>query len=291
MGSILGLATLTLAAGLVTDLFEPGWRLRLALQIVPAAALAVSGTRVTLFWPFASPAVGGLLTVIWVVGVVNAFSFLDNMDGLAAGVGLVASLLFAAAQVQGGSLFAPAALLVLAGGLAGVLVFNRYPARLFLGYGGSWFLGFMLAAMTVAGTYYRYDGHDTRNAVLAPLLVMAVPFHESAVVFLVWLGERDQSFRHNPRHFSYRLEAIGLTPRQSVRLLTLVSLGAGLGALLLRRLDAFGTAVLLGQTACLMGVVAVVEASAIRRIRCRRFPTTPEGPVGLPLPPEPGAPA
>ena len=161
--------------------------------------------------------------------------------------------------------------MILAGSLGGVLVFNRYPARLFLGFSGSWFLGFLLAAMTIAGTYYRYGKQDSPNSILAPLLVMAVPFYESAVVFLIWLSERHQPFEYNPRYFSYRLQEVGLSPGQSVWLLMLVSLGAGLGALLLRRLDAFGTVVLLGQTACLIGVVALVEATAIRRKRARRL--------------------
>jgi UDP-GlcNAc:undecaprenyl-phosphate GlcNAc-1-phosphate transferase len=268
---ILGLSTLIMLAGLITDLFDLGWRARLLLPVAIAATLAAFGTRVTIFWPFNYPLVGGLVTTLWVVVLVNAFTFLDNMDGLASGVGLVASLLFAATQVQAGSLFAPAALLIIAGGLGGFLVYNRYPARIFLGTSGSWLIGFLLGALTIAGTYYRYGAQDSRNGVLSPLLVMAVPFYESVVVFLIWLGERDRpSFLCNPRHFSYRLQAVGLSPPQSVRLLLLVSLGAGLGSLLLRQLDAFGTIVLLTQAACLIGVVAVVEVSAIRRTRERQ---------------------
>jgi len=265
MGVILGLSTAVMLAGLATDVFEPGWKVRVALQTAAASALAAFGPRVTLFWPFSHPAVSGVVTVLWVIGLINAFAFLDNMDGLAAGVGLIASLLFAATQLQAGGLFAPAALMVVAGGLGGVLVYNRYPARVFMGYNGSWLVGFLLAAFTAAGTYYRYGQPGSPNSVFSPLLVMAVPFYESAVVFLVWLGERDQPFLKNPRHFSYRLRETGLSPTQSVRLLLLVSLGAGLGSLLLRRLDTFGTAVLLAQTACLIGVAVLVEAAAIHR--------------------------
>lgn len=269
MGSILGLATLTLPAGYVIDIFELGWRPRLAFQILAATALAACGTRVTLFWPFTHPVAGGLVTILWVVVLMNAFAFLDNLDGLAAGVGVIASLLFAATQAQVGSLFAPAALVVVAGGLAGLFPYNRYPAKMSLGTGGSWLVGFLLGALTVAGTYYRYGVRESRNSVLSPLLVMAVPLYESAAVLLFWLGERDQWFPGNPRFFSYRLGAVGLSPSQSVWLLLLVSLGAGLGTLLLRRLDAFGTVVLLGQTACLIGVAAIIEISAIRRKRVR----------------------
>ena len=69
------------------------------------------------------------MTVVWIVGLTNAFNFLDNMDGLAASVGLIAAALFAAAQAMVGGLFVPAVLLVLVGALAGFLVHNRAPAR------------------------------------------------------------------------------------------------------------------------------------------------------------------
>jgi UDP-GlcNAc:undecaprenyl-phosphate GlcNAc-1-phosphate transferase len=264
---ILALATGALIVGLVNDLVELGWRFRLAGQLLLAAALAAWGPRVTLFWPLSIPLVGGLVTVLWVVGLTNAFNFLDNMDGLAAGVGLAAALLFAAAQLQVGSLFAPAVLLVLAGVLGGFLVHNRYPARLFLGDSGSDFLGFLLGALTVAGTYYRYGAGDSPCNVLSPLLVMAVPLYESASVFLIWLGERHDPFTWNRHHFSYRLLDTGLSPPQAVRAIVLVSVGSGLGALLLHRLDALGAVVVVGQSACLIGVVALLEVAAIRRRR------------------------
>jgi UDP-GlcNAc:undecaprenyl-phosphate/decaprenyl-phosphate GlcNAc-1-phosphate transferase len=266
---IFGLATAMMVVGLVYDVVEAGWRFRLGAQVALAAVLAASGCRVTLFWPLAYPIVGGMVTVLWVVLLTNAFTFLDNMDGLAAGVGLIASLLFAVAQAEVGSLFAPAVLLVLAGALGGFLVYNRYPARVFLGDSGSGFLGFLLGAMTVAGTYYRYGRNDSPYSVLTPLLVMAVPLYESAWVFLLWLGERDDGFLRNRRHFSYRLEGSGLSPAQAVRVVVLVSLGAGLGAPLLHRLDALRTLLVVGQSACLIGVLAVLESTAIRRSHSR----------------------
>ena len=87
--------------------------------------LAVTGIRVTLFGPFTHPVLGGAVTVLWIVGLTNAFNMLDNMDGLAASVGLIAAALFCGAQVAAGSLFAPAVLLVVVGALAGFLVHNH----------------------------------------------------------------------------------------------------------------------------------------------------------------------
>jgi UDP-GlcNAc:undecaprenyl-phosphate GlcNAc-1-phosphate transferase len=248
--------------GLLDDRKALGWRLRLAVQVLLAVVLAVSGVRVTLFGPFAHPVVGGAVTVLWVVGLTNAFNFLDNMDGLAAGVGLTASLLFIGAQLQAGSLFVPAVLLGLVGALAGFLGHNRYPARLFMGDAGSNFLGFLLGAMTVAGTYYRYGPGDSPWGVLAPLLVMAVPLYDSASVIVIRLREGRSPFVGDRRHFSHRLVEHGLTPPQAVRTIDLVTLAGGLGALLLHRLDRTGAVVVVAQTVCLLGVVAVLERSA-----------------------------
>jgi UDP-GlcNAc:undecaprenyl-phosphate GlcNAc-1-phosphate transferase len=264
---ILGLATVVMITGLLSDVFELGWVFRLGVQVTLAAVLAASGCRVTLFWPLSNSTLGGLVTILWVVGLTNAFTFLNNMDGLAAGVGLLASLLFASAQLEEGSLFVPAILLVVAGALGGFLLYNRYPARIFLGDSGSEFLGFLMGAMTVAGTYYRYGRNDSPYSVLSPLLVMAVPLYESAWVCHFWFRERNDSFLKNRRHFSYRLLGSGLSPPQAVQVILLVSLGAGLGAPLLHRLDAMGTILVVGQSACLIGVLATLETYSIRRSR------------------------
>jgi UDP-GlcNAc:undecaprenyl-phosphate GlcNAc-1-phosphate transferase len=138
-----------------------------------------------------------------------------------------------------------------------------------IGDSGGGFIGFLLGAMTVAGTYFRYGRDDSPFGVLSPLLVMAVPLYESVWVFLFWLRERNDSFLRNRRHFSYRLLESGLTPPQAVRVVVLVSLGAGLGAPLLHRLDALGTLLVVGQSACLIGVLAILETASIRRERAR----------------------
>ena len=272
--------------GLVDDRKGLGWRLRLGVQVGLAAVLAASGVRVTLFG--LGPYFGGLVTVLWVVGLTNAFNFLDNMDGLAAGVGLIAALLFAGAQVAVGSLFVPGVLLGLVGALGGFLVHNRYPARLFMGDAGSNFLGFLLGALTVAGTYYRYDRPVSPYSVLAPLLVMAVPLYDTASVILIRLREGRSPFLGDRRHFSHRLVERGLTPRQAVRTIDLVTLAGGLGALLLHRLDAVGAAVVVAQTVCLLGLVAILEVSRRHRperrgvAMSRRNPRTGADPVDRP---------
>jgi UDP-GlcNAc:undecaprenyl-phosphate GlcNAc-1-phosphate transferase len=266
LGWILVLATVIMAMGLVDDFRGLDWRLRLGIQFACASMLAATGVRITLFGPFTHPFLGGAVTVLWIVGLTNAFNMLDNMDGLAASVGLIAAVLFSGAQIAVGSLFAPAVLLVVAGALAGFLVHNLAPARLFMGDAGSNFLGFLLGALTVVGTFTHDDAGGTYSpyGVLAPLLVMAVPLYDMISVVLIRLREGRSPFVGDRSHFSHRLVARGLTPPQAVGTIDLVTLAGGLGALLLHRLDGAGASVVLAQTCCLLGIVAILEVSASR---------------------------
>jgi UDP-GlcNAc:undecaprenyl-phosphate GlcNAc-1-phosphate transferase len=263
---ILAMASIIMIMGFCDDVKNLDWRLRLSIQVGCAAVLAAAGVRVTLFGPFAHPFLGGLVTVFWIVALTNAFNMLDNMDGLAASVGLLAALLFCGAQVAVGSLFAPAVLLVVVGSLAGFLVHNRPPARLFMGDAGSNFLGFLLGALTVVGTFTRDErgGEYSPYGVLAPLLVMAVPLYDMTSVVLIRLREGRSPFKGDRRHFSHRLVARGLTPPLAVLTIDLVTLAGGLGAVLLHRLGAVGASVVVLQTCCLLGVVAILELSASR---------------------------
>ncbi len=263
---ILGLATIIMGMGLADDRFGLGWKLRLGVQVGLSAILVASGIRVTLFWPLNSAPVSGAITVVWIVGLTNAFNFLDNMDGLAAGVGLIAASLFVAAQVEVEGRFVPAVLLVLVGALAGFLVHNRYPARLFMGDAGSNFLGFLLGTLTVVGTFTRPQQGYSPYGVLTPLLVMAVPLYDTASVILIRIKEGRSPFEADRRHFSHRLVDRGLTPPLAVRTIYLVTLACGLGALLLPRrwMDLAGACVIVAQTICLLGVVALLEVSTNR---------------------------
>jgi UDP-GlcNAc:undecaprenyl-phosphate GlcNAc-1-phosphate transferase len=260
--ALLALASVIMVMGLIDDLRNLDWRLRLGIQVVCASVFAAAVSRVTLFGPFTNAFLGGAVTVVWIVGLTNAFNMLDNMDGLAASVGLIAALLFCGAQVAVGGLFTPAVLLVVVGALAGFLVHNHAPARLFMGDAGSNFLGFLLGALTVVGTYTR-EGFPPYS-VLAPLLVMAVPLYDMTSVVLIRLREGRSPFKGDRRHFSHRLVARGLTPPQAVWTIDLVTLAGGLGALLLHRLDGLGACIVLAQTACLLGVVAILELSSSR---------------------------
>jgi UDP-GlcNAc:undecaprenyl-phosphate GlcNAc-1-phosphate transferase len=258
---IFGLASLLVIVGLIDDRRGLGWKLRLGVQVALAIAFVVVAERATFF--LNSKVLTGAVTVLWIVGLTNAFNFLDNMDGLAASVGLIVALLFVGAQVAVGSLFVPATLLVIAGALAGFLVHNRPPARLFMGDAGSNLLGFLLGTLTVVGTFTR--GNYSPYGVIAPLLVMAVPLYDTASVILIRLREGRSPFMADRSHFSHRLVDRGLTPARAVATIDLVTLAGGLGALLLHRMTSvLEVGVVVAQTLSVLGLVAVLEVSTSR---------------------------
>jgi UDP-GlcNAc:undecaprenyl-phosphate/decaprenyl-phosphate GlcNAc-1-phosphate transferase len=266
LAMIILLSTAVMLMGLADDRYKLDWRPRLAIQFLVALLLAATGARITLFGPLSWPPISWALTVLWVVCLTNSFNFLDNMDGLAGGVGLIVALLFVGAQLAVGSLFVPAVLLILAGALAGFLVWNRHPAQLFMGDAGSNFLGFLLGSLTVVGTF-AHTTSGSRNSpygVLAPLLVMAVPLYDTISVILIRLREGRSPFQADRSHFSHRLVERGLSPPWAVRTIYLVTLAGGLGALLLHRLDRFGSAVVVAQVLSVLGIVAILESSTSR---------------------------
>lgn len=263
---LFGLATAIMILGLLDDRFRLGPGLRLAVQCGLATAFVLTGDRLTMFQAggSATKVLMSVVTVVWIVGLTNSFNFLDNMDGLAASVGLIASLLFVGAQVAVNSLFVPAVLLALGGSLAGFLVHNRPPAHLFMGDAGSNFLGFLLGTLTVAGTFTRAD--FSPYGVLAPLLVMAVPLYDTTSVVLIRLREGRSPFQADRCHLSHRLVDRGLTPARAVVTMDLITLAGGLGALLLSRLRTpFEAGVIGAQTICLLGLVAALEVSTPKK--------------------------
>ncbi|MGH7192180.1 MAG: MraY family glycosyltransferase, partial [Candidatus Saccharimonadales bacterium] len=190
---LLACATALVVLGLADDVWGLDWRLRMALQTV-IAALMVSwweGWRLSLYLqPILLTAT---LSIFWMVGLVNSFNMLDNMDGLSAGVAAIASAMLAAVLLTTPSpithqpqLFVSGFLLALVGSLLGFLWHNRPPARLFMGDAGSYFIGFCLATATSMATFT--GGDLPPHTILAPLCILAVPLYDTVTV--VWIRLR-----------------------------------------------------------------------------------------------------
>jgi UDP-GlcNAc:undecaprenyl-phosphate GlcNAc-1-phosphate transferase len=266
---ILAAGTILSVMGLIDDIRNLPWQPRLAIQVLVAVGLTSAGVRATVFaeWPW----VGYVVSVLWILCLVNSFNFLDNMDGLSAGIGLIASLMFAAILLT--SLSEPrwlvaSVLLILAGSLAGFLWWNWSPASIFMGDTGSYFIGLILASMTILGTFYEGSsgsgggGSVGRHVILAPLCVLAVPLYDIISVMLIRLKEKRSPFQPDKSHFSHRLVELGLQPRNAVLTVHLATLTTGFGGLLLYQVPDWNSAsIVAGLIFCVLLIIAILETA------------------------------
>ena len=267
--SILGAGTVLSIIGLIDDRRNLPWQPRLAIQVLVAVGLTSFGVRATVFVEW--PAVGYVVSVLWILCLVNSFNFLDNMDGLSAGIGLIASLMFSAILLTALSeprWLVASVLLILAGSLAGFLWWNWSPASIFMGDTGSYFIGLILATMTILGTFYEriqpVSGFPSigRHVILAPLCVLAVPLYDTISVLLIRIKEKRSPFQPDKSHFSHRLVELGLKPRNAVLTIHLATLTTGLGGLLLYQVPNWNSAAIVaGLIFCVLLIIAILETA------------------------------
>jgi UDP-GlcNAc:undecaprenyl-phosphate GlcNAc-1-phosphate transferase len=203
---------------------------KFAGQMLIALLIAASGVRVTLFVP--SIVASYVLTVLWIVGITNAMNFLDNMNGLCAGIGAIAAGYFALAAARNGQYLVASTALLGCGALLGFLPWNFPRASAFLGDAGSHATGFLLAVLAILPTFHSLE-HPRPLAVLSPLLVLVVPIADLAsVVWIRWRLGRPPWIGDN-NHFSHRLVRAGLSRPAAVAVLWLAGVLGGWTALML----------------------------------------------------------
>ena len=202
------LGALTLGAvGLIDDVRGLGPWVRLAAEAGAALALWGVGVQAHIFGVVALDVV---LTVVWVIAIVNAVNMVDNMDGVAGGVTLVSALgIGVVAGLQGQYHVAPFALAV-AGASAGFLLFNFPPASIFLGDAGSMALGFLLAAL---GLQLNLQVPTTLARAVILMLLVAVPLFDLVVVVVARVVRRDPPWLGATDHTSHRLAQSGVSHR------------------------------------------------------------------------------
>lgn len=199
------------------------------------------------------------LTVFWIVLITNAFNFLDNMDGLSAGVAAIAAAIFAVASMSAGQVFVPILAWVVVGGLLGFLWFNFSPATIFMGDAGSLVIGYLMSVLTILATYYDASLKLSSIGVVMPLVVLAVPLYDVISVVIHRVREGESPFRGDHRHFSHRLIKKGMTPRGAVLTIYLATAATGLPAIALPRVDQPIAVLLLLQCLCVVIMIAVLE--------------------------------
>jgi len=213
--------------GFLDDLLRFENRPKFILLVACAAVPVLLGVRFSTL-----PALIGVpLALFWILGMTNAFNWLDNMDGVAAGIAAIAALHLYALGRMTGSPFAGLPLAVAATAL-GFLIHNYPPARIFMGDGGSGFLGLTLATSAVMLMGSHRAVYNVLLTILAPGLILAVPIFDSALVSIGRLMHGRPVFQGGRDHPAHRFVALGLPERKAVAMLYVLSFAAGAAALL-----------------------------------------------------------
>jgi UDP-GlcNAc:undecaprenyl-phosphate GlcNAc-1-phosphate transferase len=210
--------------GWLDDKHELRPRAKFAGQVLIALCVAAAGVRITLFVP--NILFSYAITVLWIVTLINAFNFMDNMNGLCAGLGAIGAWYFATIAAAHDQYLVALIAFLTFGALAAFLRYNFPHARVFLGDAGSHLVGYLLAVLAILPHYYS-SKHPRRLAVLIPLLVLAVPLLDLVwVVILRWrIGQ--PFYQGDTNHLSHRLVRTGLSRTQAVLLIWLAAAAIG----------------------------------------------------------------
>ncbi|MBN1267866.1 MAG: undecaprenyl/decaprenyl-phosphate alpha-N-acetylglucosaminyl 1-phosphate transferase [Anaerolineales bacterium] len=224
---LLGATSLIMLWGLVDDRYGLEPLPKLAGQIIATVFLILAGIQAHIFsfnWA------NYLITLFWMVGLSNAFNFVDSMDGLALGIAIIASGFFMLVTIDSGQPELARLSAVLLGAGIGLMFLNTQPARLFLGDSGAQLLGFLLAAIGIA---YNPAGLPQEVSWFTPILVLGVPVFDMVLVVFSRLRRKMPVYQAGHDHSYHRLVRMGLDSNRAVVGMHLIAGGLGLTAFIL----------------------------------------------------------
>jgi len=238
--------------GVLDDIKSLSPKIRLLFQIIAAVAvILIAGTRIERITnPFSpmgvtelSPYISYPITVLWIVGITNAFNLIDGLDGLAAGVSSISSLsLFFISLLT--PIVGPFSCIItasLAGATLGFLPFNFNPAKIFMGSTGAYFLGFVLAFISVEGMFKSYAA----ISIAIPILSLGLPLFDTIFAIIRRLLHGKPIMASDRGHLHHKLMDMGLSQKQSVIILYIASAALGLCAIVLTDKGALSAVILL----------------------------------------------
>ena len=226
--------TAILLLGIADDIFQLPAKVKLVGQIAAAGVLILFDIRIEwLTNPFGDMIYLDMLatpiTLIWVVSLTNTLNLIDGLDGLAAGVSTIAAVTIFLMAVDQNLWLVAVLTAALAGSALGFLHFNFNPARIFMGDTGSMFLGYMLAAVSVVGTVKS----AATIALIVPIVALGLPILDTACAIIRRFTNGQPIFKPDRGHLHHRLLDMGLSQKQVVLVLYMVSIGLGVSAIVL----------------------------------------------------------
>ena len=238
---ILIASTLLFGVGLVDDIRQLKPYVKLVMQVVAASVVVFGGLRLpgTVWTSWGAD----FLTIFWLVAITNAINLLDNMDGLAGGISLIACAFLAISFLVNGQTADAALPLILAGAVAGFLRFNFNPASIFMGDCGSMFLGLSLSGIALLSDFGR--ARNLFSVLATPVLILTIPIFDTLVVAVTRKLSGRPVSQGGLDHTSHRLVALGMSERRATLLLYLFAALSGALALAVRQMAIGGAMALI----------------------------------------------
>ncbi|MFA5778930.1 MAG: MraY family glycosyltransferase [Elusimicrobiota bacterium] len=228
-GIIIG-ATFIIIVGLIDDLKTIGFKAKFLWQIVVAIILINFDIRIKFIQP---QYLADILTILWVVGIINAINIIDIMNGLATGISFIAAMTFLFIALPTEEIYVNFAAAALAGGILGFIKYNFPNAKIFMGDTGSMFLGFVLAALSLGTSYTKIND----VALYSPILILGIPIFDTFYVMYLRFRKGKSPFLGSKDHFALRLEAVGLTRKNVVILIWLIAVILSFAAFVISRVQ------------------------------------------------------
>lgn len=239
--------------GLIDDFRELSVFSKFLAQMVAAFVLLHFDIRTKII--YVSPAVNTFITIVWVIGITNAFNHLDIIDGLAAGAAIIISLSFFAIASFNADIQMQMISAVLTGAVFGFLLFNLPPARIYMGNTGSHYLGFIFAAIALIISYAPEN--KAKIALMSPLLVSGFLIFDTAFLIVKRLINKRSPFKKSNDHLVFQFLARGYTLKRAVfTMYALCALFCISGIMLSQSTNALGSA-LIAVVVCISGVIAI----------------------------------
>ena len=222
---------LLLAVGMIDDKMGMMPELKLLAQFLASMAVVKSGVRIEFLGNYY---LNTIFTYLWLVGITNSFNLLDNMNGLSAGIAVIASAFFGIAMWSSGQVEIAAISFAMAGACLGFLKHNFPRANIFMGDSGSLVIGFVLASIAILGSWKT---RFLTTSLAMPAVILAYPIFDTTLVTIMRLLEGRSVFQGGRDHSSHRLALLGLRRRGTVLVIYGICITLGLSALLIQRIS------------------------------------------------------
>lgn len=251
--------------GAIDDKFAlKAWKKFLVQILIITIAVIWGDIRISLF--IESPAITIPLTMFWFLFIMNGFNFFDNMDGLAVGTAAIAFLFFTITSFIQGQFLVTAFSAACAGASFGFWFYNAAPASIFMGDCGSHLLGFLICIISVKVIYYNPQLASSRFSVLIPIFILAVLIFDTITVVCIRIHNHKPIYIGDHNHISHRFVRMGLTRPDAVRLIHLLELISGLGAIPILWGDIKTCSVLLLQGCILLFLLTLLQFNSNRNL-------------------------